>query len=150
MTLLDGKKVLVCGGSSGIGFATAKQLLDTGADITIAARAVDRLQAASEKLGGAVKTAPVDFAEPSDVRAFFDETGPFDHAVISLAGNAALGAFVDTDVSGFRETFEGKFWPYLTALQESAKHLNEKGSITLVTGASAIAATPGAASLAAV
>jgi NAD(P)-dependent dehydrogenase (short-subunit alcohol dehydrogenase family) len=53
-------------------------------------------------------------------------------------------------VQGVRETFEGKFWPYLIAMHHGAKRLSDHGTITLVTGASAIAAVPTTASLGAV
>ena len=53
-------------------------------------------------------------------------------------------------MSGHRETFDGRFWPYLIAMHHGSKRLSNKGSLTLVTGASSIAATPGASSLSAV
>ena len=49
--LLAGKKVVVVGGSSGIGLATAELAKSEGADVVIASRNADRLKAVAEKLG---------------------------------------------------------------------------------------------------
>ncbi len=148
--ILSGKNIVVCGGSSGIGFATASHLRDLGADISLAARTPEKLEAAANKLGGEVPIAAVDFASADASRDYFRKLEPLDHVVISLAGNAAMGPFSDLDVAGYRDTFEGKFWPYVNAMHEAANVLEPDGSVTIVTGASALAATPGASSLSAV
>ena len=70
--------------------------------------------------------------------------------IVSLAGGAALGPFTGVGEAEFRATFDGKFWAYINVMREAAPRLMTNGSMTLVTGASAIAATPGAATLAAV
>ena len=49
--LLAGQKVVVVGGSSGIGLSTAELAKSEGADVTIASRNAERLKAAAEKLG---------------------------------------------------------------------------------------------------
>lgn len=147
---LSGQTVVVVGGSSGIGKATAARLRDLGAGVTIAGRSKERLAHAHEELGADVKTISVDCADEPAAAAFFEGLGVLDHLVISMAANATLGPFTEVPVQGFRETFEGKFWPYLIAMHHGAKVLADHGTMTLVTGASAIAAVPTAASLGAV
>ena len=51
----DGQRVLVLGGSSGIGFATAKAFVNEGAKVVIGSRNKDRLSAATKKLGADVR-----------------------------------------------------------------------------------------------
>jgi NAD(P)-dependent dehydrogenase (short-subunit alcohol dehydrogenase family) len=60
MSKLEGKKVLVVGGSSGIGEASAQALAALGAQVTIASRDPAKLQAAAGRIGGAVRTAVLD------------------------------------------------------------------------------------------
>ncbi len=94
--------------------------------------------------------AAVDCTDEPAAAGFFEGLESLDHLVISVAANAALGPFTDVPVQGFRETFDGRFWPYLIAMHHGAKKLSEQGTLTLVTGASAIAAVPTAAALGAV
>ncbi len=148
--VLNAQRAVVCGGSSGIGLATARALLGQGALVTIVGRTPERLEAARAERSD-VTTARLDCADPEAVADFFAARPPFDHIVISMAANAALGPFATLTDEALRETFEGKFWPYVNVIRAAAAgHLAEQGSLTLVTGASAIAAAPGAASLAAV
>lgn len=147
---LSGQTAVVVGGSSGIGLATARALLAQGASVTIVGRSEDRLAKAVESSGPEVTTAAVDCADETATAAFFESVKSLDHLVISLAGGAALGPFTEVPVQGVRETFDGKFWPYLIAMHHGAKRLSDAGTITLVTGASAIAAVPTTASLGAV
>lgn len=149
-TSLTGQATVVVGGSSGIGLATARALVGRGASVTLVGRTEERLQNAKDALGGAVSTAVLDSADETAAAAFFEGLPVLDHLVISLAGGAALGPFTEVPVQGVRETFDGKFWPYLIAMHHGAKKLSEHGTITLVTGASAIAAVPQASCLGAV
>ena len=147
---LSGQSAVVVGGSSGIGRACAHALHTRGARVTIVGRSKERLAKAHEILGPEVKIADVDCADEPAAATFFEAQQAIDHLVISIAGGAALGPFVEISVTGVRETFEGKFWPYLIAMHHGAKKLKQGGTLTIVTGASAIAAVPTAASLGAV
>ena len=147
---LAGQTAVVVGGSSGIGLATAQALHAQGAAVTIVGRSKERLAHAHAVLGAAVEIADLDCTDEPATAAFFEGLPALDHLVISLAGGAALGPFTEVSVQGVRETFEGKFWPYLIAMHHGAKRLSDHGTITLVTGASAIAAVPTTASLGAV
>lgn len=147
---LKGQSAVVVGGSSGIGLATAQALVSHGAQVTIIGRSKERLAKAHDVLGPDVQTVDLDCGDEPLTAAFFEGLGQLDHVVITLAGGAALGPFTDVSVSGVRDTFDGKFWPYLIAMHHGAKKLSEHGTMTIVTGASAIAAVPGAATLGAV
>ncbi|MGY8963074.1 MAG: SDR family oxidoreductase [Rhodospirillales bacterium] len=149
-TSLTGQAAVVVGGSSGIGLATAQLLVNRGAIVTIVGRTEERLAKAKGELGGAVSTAVMDCADEAAAAAFFEVLPALDHLVISLAGGASLGPFTEVPVQGVRDTFDGKFWPYLIAMHHGAKTLSEQGTITIVTGASAIAAVPQASCLGAV
>ena len=147
---LSGQNAVVVGGSSGIGRATAARLKDLGASVTIVGRSKERLAKAHSSLGADVGTASVDCTDEPAAATFFESLESLDHLVISVAANAAMGPFTDVPVQGFRETFDGRFWPYLIAMHHGAKKLSEKGTLTLVTGASAIGAVPTASALGAV
>ena len=147
---MQGQSAAVFGGSSGIGLATAEHLLRSGLVVTIVGRSPERLQAAKAQLQGRTIPVALDCADSNQVAEFFAGRDGIDHVVISLAGGAALGPFSSVGEAEFRATFDGKLWPYINVMREASPRLSPEGSLTLVTGASALAATPGAASLAAV
>lgn len=75
---LDGRCGIVTGGGSGIGKAMARGLAEAGADVVIAARHADRIEAAAEELsaagGGKVVAMAVDMADPASIQALVDRT----------------------------------------------------------------------------
>lgn len=148
--LLSGQQIVVCGGSSGIGFAAARHLSRMGAGIVITGRSEKKLEAAAARIEGSVTVASVDYTDTAACIRFFEQCGHPDHVVVSLAGNASLGPFADMSENDFRTTFEGKFWPCFKAIHAAANVLSTRGSISIITGASALAAAPGASSLSAV
>src|SRR5947209_2569240 len=83
--MLTGKRVLVVGGSSGIGRAVAGAAIDHGAVVTIASRSKDKLDAAAARLGGGVDAQILDTTQNDAVERFFQERDPFDHIIVSAA-----------------------------------------------------------------
>jgi hypothetical protein len=82
---LDGKTVLVLGGSSGIGFGVAGAAQIAGASVTIASRSSANVDAALKRLGGTAKGATLDTADFATLDSFFAERAPFDHVFCSAA-----------------------------------------------------------------
>ncbi len=71
MSNLKGKTALVTGGGSGIGLATAKLLLDEGAQVAVTGRDAAKLRRAAESLKGGDRVLPhaADVAKPEQVAA---------------------------------------------------------------------------------
>src|ERR1700693_2292088 len=105
--LLAGKKVVVVGGSSGIGLATAELAKSEGADVVIASRNADRLKAVAEKLGATA--IPTDVTSDQSVIELFRSCGPVDHVVVTAA-QLRSGPFKTVSMEDVRATMEGKFW----------------------------------------
>jgi len=142
-TALRGARILVVGGSSGIGLGAAQLLAAMGSNVILAGRSEDRLKAAATVVPGQTSVETVDGRDPASVKAMFGRVGQFDHLIITLAGKLGGGRFDEVDLAEFRQAFEEKFWPHLVVAQSSLATLSETGSITFVTGASARKVNPG-------
>ncbi|MEV4610654.1 SDR family oxidoreductase [Neorhizobium sp. LMR1-1-1.1] len=130
MTSLNSQKVLVVGGSSGIGLAIAQSAVLAGAEVTIASRSADKLAAARKSLGD-VSTAVIDTADEIGIEAFFRENGPWDHIVISAAQTPS-GPVRKLPLEDAKKAMESKFWGAYR-IARVAK-FNERGSLTLISG----------------
>jgi NAD(P)-dependent dehydrogenase (short-subunit alcohol dehydrogenase family) len=138
--LLVGKKVVVVGGSSGIGLATAELAKSEGAEVVIASRNAERLKAAGDKLG--VKAIPADVTSDDSVAELFRQCGPVDHVVVTAA-QLKSGPFKSVSMDDVRSTMEGKFWGAWRVAR--AADIRAGGSLTLVSGFLSIRPRPAAA-----
>ena len=100
---LDGKRALVSGGSSGIGLAIAAALAQAGAEITIAARNMTKVQKVVDEMtqaGFAARAMAMDVTDTSTTEAAVLADGPFD-VLVNSAGLAIHSAAVDTTADDF-------------------------------------------------
>jgi NAD(P)-dependent dehydrogenase (short-subunit alcohol dehydrogenase family) len=127
--LLRGKTVVVVGGSSGIGLATAELARREGAEVVIASRNKDRLTPAADRIGA--RAIVVDVTDDDSVAALFRACGPVDHVVVTAA-QLRTGPVKTVPMADVRATMEGKFWGAWRVAREA--QINAGGSLTLVTG----------------
>lgn len=146
---LTGKHVVIVGGGSGMGKATAKLAAALGANVTLASRNAEKLQAVASEIGGAVQIAPLDMTNEAQVKAWAAGLGRVDHLVVS-ASSAAHGTYEDLPTDDLRAMIEAKFiGPYVTA-REVLGTLAEGGSITFFSGVLSRRPSAGATGLGAV
>jgi NAD(P)-dependent dehydrogenase (short-subunit alcohol dehydrogenase family) len=138
--LLAGKKVVVVGGSSGIGLATAELAKSEGAEVTIASRSAEKLNAAAAKLGATA--IPTDVTSDGSVASLFQTCGRIDHVIVTAA-HLRTGPFKTVSMDDVRATMEGKFWGAWRVAR--AAEIRPGGSLTLVSGFLSIRPRPAAA-----
>ena len=140
---LAGKKIIVIGGSSGIGLATAQTAAVEGAAVVIASRSRERLERARNRIEGDVQIVSVDVRDSASIQRLFDVAGDFDH--LTTPGNeGALGPFLELDVEIARRGFDSKFWGQYQAVKYGVLKIREGGSIVLMAGAYSQHPEPGA------
>jgi NAD(P)-dependent dehydrogenase (short-subunit alcohol dehydrogenase family) len=137
---LQGQKIVVVGGSSGIGYATAEMAKAQGADVTIASRAGGRLDAAAKSLG--VSAIAADVTSDEAIEHLFRQTGPIDHVAVTAA-QLKTGPFRTFSMADARATLEGKFWGAWRVARSA--EIRSGGSLTLVSGFLSIRPRPNAA-----
>ena len=146
----DGQRVVIIGASAGIGEATAQAFVARGAAVTITGRSKERLDQAAQRIGHPVLAAELDATSRGALDAFFATTGMIDHLVLSASpGAVAVGPIAALDEAALRQAFDGKFFAHVKAIQAALPRLRRDGSVTMVTAASARAAFPGTAGIAA-
>ncbi|MEJ9226777.1 MULTISPECIES: SDR family oxidoreductase [Priestia] len=147
--MLKGKKIVIIGGSSGIGFESAKQVIAQGAEVIIASRSKNKLQNAKEQLGARATAFTLDTTQEQQVQSFFEKVGQFDHLVVSAAETSS-GSFLDTNTIQARQLFENKFWGQYYAAKYGAPKVLPHGSIILFSGVVAYKSMVGSSMLGAV
>jgi NAD(P)-dependent dehydrogenase (short-subunit alcohol dehydrogenase family) len=135
---LDGKKVIVLGGSSGIGYAVAEYALAEGARVVIGSSHAGRVDAAVTALGTKAEGHALDLTDEAAIEAFFNAAGSFDHLVFTAGDSLRLGEIAATDLSLARRAFDIRYWGALAAVKYGAPRIVQGGSIVLTTGVAAL------------
>lgn len=151
---LNNQHVLIVGGSSGMGLASARVLAEAGATVTIASRSREKLDAALARLPKCVTAQVMDFTDRKSIdealSAIVAAAGSLDHLVLAGAGAPAWGAFSEVRIEALQSAIDTKLFGYWNTMQAALAHLRKDGSVTLLSGAAARTAIPGTAGLAAV
>ena len=123
---LKGRRVLVTGGSQGIGYAVAKGFLEEGAHVTIVARDPTRLREASARLSEIGKdhiaAKSVDLAAPGVAAALADEF-PDTDILVNNAGAVPTGDIFDIDEKRWREAWELKVFGFVNLSRAMYAHM---------------------------
>lgn len=125
---LNGKTIIVIGGSSGIGAAVAKAAVARGAQVVLAGR---RLASSNES---GLRSEPVDVTDAASLQRLFETVGRFDHLVYTSGPSVRAKTLVETDLDEAQENFNVKLWGSLRAIQHALPYLDEQGSISLTSG----------------
>ncbi len=132
---LEGKRVVVIGGATGIGFAIAELAGELGATIAIGSSKKKNVSAAVERLQGATGRT-VDLRDEASVTGFFGEVGAFDHLAITAGdwGGPMFVSIQDLDLTQAQELLTVRFWGVLAAVKHCCQTIAQDGSITLTSG----------------
>jgi NAD(P)-dependent dehydrogenase (short-subunit alcohol dehydrogenase family) len=145
---LENKRIVVAGGTSGIGRALVDLLAEKKAEITAIGRDLQKL-ATLRVAHPTVRALALDARDRDGVAAFFEREGDIDHLVLAFSGSKGGGEFKTLELGELRDGFEQKFWPQLEVLQAALSHMRSDGSVTFITAISGTARLPGSSGLAA-
>lgn len=133
---MKGKKVLIVGGSSGIGLALAKSLGENGADVAIASRSAPDHKDKIQSLPGLGNCTCffVDITVEAEIKRLLSDVGKIDHLVFTVKHPIARAPFSELELDIVRRAFETKFWGQYNFTRLACRHLNENGSVILSSG----------------
>ncbi|EDP64630.1 short chain dehydrogenase [alpha proteobacterium BAL199] len=126
-----GKRVVVTGGSKGIGLAVAEAFLAEGASVTLVARDAGRLTEAAKGLQGRVETVAADLSNPTDREKLATSHGDAD-VLVNNAGAIPGGGLFDIDMARWEQAWALKVMGYIHMTQLFLARMKERRDGTIV------------------
>ena len=148
MARYEGKKVVIIGGTSGMGLATAKMLLDGGARVLVTGRSQAGLDSAKEELGTSAIVVSSDARSLTDIDALAAQVKTEFDTIDLLFVNA--GFSIPTPLASVTENVYDEMFnlnakgPFFT-VQKLAPLINRGGSVVLTTSVANVKGLPGQA-----
>ncbi len=132
-------RILIVGGSSGMGLALAKQAIAAGAEVIIVGRNEDKLRHARVELqSSALSTVALDITQEAQVADLFGRIEGLDHIVSTAADiEGAYELLPSLDLKAAQRVVESKFYGPLLLAKYGAPKLASTGSITFTSGIAA-------------
>jgi NAD(P)-dependent dehydrogenase (short-subunit alcohol dehydrogenase family) len=131
---LANKRVVILGGSSGIGLATAKAAAAAGANVVIVSSNQQRINEALSQLPANATGLTTDLNSEVAIKELFTRIGNFDHLAFTAGENIKLGLLNDANIDEARQYFNLRYWGAVTALKYAAPFINVNGSVVLTSG----------------
>ncbi|MEE9146300.1 MAG: SDR family oxidoreductase [Candidatus Tectomicrobia bacterium] len=126
---------------------TPNQLAAEGASVVVVSRNPQR---AKNSVGAGVELKAIDVRDRAALAGLFFDAAPFDILVNAATGGVrARGPFLEMDLDGYQASFD-KLWGYTNSVRLAAEHMDERGTIVLVSGSPSRRSKLGQAALASV
>ena len=141
----ENKVVIVTGGTSGIGLATAKAFSAAGASVFITGRRQAALDAAVKEIGGRVTGVQGDMGNLADIDRLYDAVQQKHSHIDVVFANAGGGEFAPLGAiteEHYQRTFDTNVKGVLFTVQKALPLLRDGGSIVLMASTTSISGTP--------
>ncbi|MER6952376.1 SDR family oxidoreductase [Streptomyces sp. NPDC000618] len=137
MSLSPSTRVVVIGGTSGIGLAVAQAAAKAGAQVIVGSRSEQSVKRALSLLPGHAGGLPVDVTSAVSLESFFAQVGAFDHLVYTAGDALVRGVITDYDPQQAHDFFDIRLFRALDTVRRALATLHGSGSVTLTSGAAA-------------
>jgi len=131
---LSEQRIVILGGSSGIGLATAQASARKGATVVIASSRKDRVQSALVALPAGAEGHIADLADENATRTLFETIGEFDHLIYTAGENLQLSSLASIDIDAARRFFGVRYWGAVCAAKYGSPKIRTGGSIVFTSG----------------
>src|SRR3954468_21133029 len=133
MANLAGKTIVVLGGSSGMGLATATAAVANGASVVIAGRDKTRLCEVAAQLGNNVRIVVADGSEADQVAHLFEVAGPIDHVFTTVGGLVPEGD--QASIDQIQYAVSARIMAAFSTARYGASRMRDGGSFVFMSGA---------------
>jgi NAD(P)-dependent dehydrogenase (short-subunit alcohol dehydrogenase family) len=133
-TQFESQRIVILGGTSGIGLATAERAAADGATVIVASSSPDRIDAALERLPASAEGYTVNVRHEEEIRDLFNRLGSFDHLAFTAGETLQIGGIANTDLSAARRALDVRLWGAYAAVKHAVPHLRPGGSMVLSSG----------------
>jgi NAD(P)-dependent dehydrogenase (short-subunit alcohol dehydrogenase family) len=134
---ISGSRVLIVGGTSGIGLAIASAVVERGAIPIVASRRQRSVDTALAMLSAGAEGSTVDLTDGASIAELVERHGPFDHVVYTAGEPLALVPLDELTPDVVRSFFETRYVGAVAVVRAVAPVLRRGGSITLTSGTAA-------------
>ncbi|CAN5307222.1 SDR family oxidoreductase [soil metagenome] len=134
---LKNSRVLVIGGTSGIGLAVAMGAAERGAAPVVVSRRAASVERALAQLPAEARGATVDLTDSADLDRLAAEVGDIDHLVFTAGESLELGPLADLTADAINAFIQTRFVGAVSAVRVFAPRIRVGGSITLTSGSAA-------------
>ncbi|MCG7606441.1 MULTISPECIES: SDR family oxidoreductase [Mycobacterium] len=134
---LKNARVLIIGGTSGIGLGVAAAVADRGGIPIVVSRNQSNVDLAIAGLGENARGMTVDLTDPASLGHLVDEVGPIEHLVFSAGEPLTMVGLADLTPATITEFLGTRFIGQLQAVRVFAPTITPGGSITLTSGTAA-------------
>ena len=134
---LENARVLIIGGTSGIGLGVAQAVAERGAVPIVASRRQSSVDRALAQLPDGARGGAIDLADAAALARFADTTGGIDHLVFTAGESLEMAKLADLTPEAMTGFFATRFIGALSAVRLFAPRITHGGSITLTSGTAA-------------
>jgi NAD(P)-dependent dehydrogenase (short-subunit alcohol dehydrogenase family) len=138
-----GARVVVLGGTSGIGLAVAAAAARAGAAVVVASSQAAKVNAALTQLAGTAEGHIVDLTNEEAVQSLFDRIGMFDHLVFTAGDAVWQRSITEIEIADAKRMFELRVWGAFMAAKHGNKRVRPGGSIVLTSSTQLVKASAG-------
>ncbi|HTI00351.1 MAG TPA: SDR family NAD(P)-dependent oxidoreductase, partial [Acidisoma sp.] len=113
--VMQNKRVVILGGTSGIGFSVAEAVAAAGGQPVVVSRRPESVEAALATLGNGAEGMTADLSSEAAIADLFTRIGAFDHLAYTAGETLMLQPLANMDIATAHRFLETRFWGALTA-----------------------------------
>jgi NAD(P)-dependent dehydrogenase (short-subunit alcohol dehydrogenase family) len=132
---LSGQRVVLLGGTSGIGLATALAAANDGASVIVVSSTQQKVDEALSLLPQDSSGFTANLGKEIEIEELFARIGEFDHLIFTAGDTLRFEELIEIDIEKAKQSINLRFWGAIMAAKYAAPLLKKDGSITLTTGA---------------
>jgi NAD(P)-dependent dehydrogenase (short-subunit alcohol dehydrogenase family) len=135
---LQNQRVVLLGGTSGIGLATAQAVRAAGGAVVLVSSRPPSLANALAQLGDRAEGHAVDLTDEAAVKRLFEGLGAFDHLVYTAGDSLPMDPLAETGMGALRKAFDVRVFGAMAAVRHATPHLRPGGSVVLTGGVASL------------